>query len=356
MDEELFARFRNCAVEVLSVDADKVVPEAKFGDDLDADSLDLVELVMALEEEFGIEVPEEELEGIETVGQAYDLVVAKLGMKGAGGRRVAVTGIGVVAPCGIGKEAFWEGLLGPGTTGGTSTRLPDCDPSPWFDSPKEARRADRVQQFALAAAAEALEQAGNLNADPGRTGRRHRHRRRRPAHARGAGRRPDGEGRAAGVAVPRADDDGQRLRRGHLDALRLPGAVRDDLHGVRGLHPRHRLRGPADRLGPLRRRAHRRRRVGRHHHRAGRLRQHDRALEHRHEQALRHHPGRLRARRGRRHPRPRAVGPGRRTGRDHPRRGARRGQHGRRLPHHRPVARRQRAPSPAWSWPWPTPG
>ena len=61
------------------MDADKVVPEAKFGDDLDADSLDLVELVMALEEEFGIEVPEEDLEGIETVGQAYDLVVAKLG-------------------------------------------------------------------------------------------------------------------------------------------------------------------------------------------------------------------------------------------------------------------------------------
>ena len=79
MNEELYARFRNCAVEVLSVDADKVVPEAKFGDDLDADSLDLVELVMALEEEFDISVPEEELEGIETVGQAYDLVVSKIG-------------------------------------------------------------------------------------------------------------------------------------------------------------------------------------------------------------------------------------------------------------------------------------
>ena len=78
MDEELYARFRNCAVEVLSVDADKVVPAAKFGDDLDADSLDLVELVMALEEEFGIEVPEEDLEGVETVGQAYDLIAGKL--------------------------------------------------------------------------------------------------------------------------------------------------------------------------------------------------------------------------------------------------------------------------------------
>lgn len=91
-------------------------------------------------------------------------------MKGAGDRRVAITGYGVVAPCGVGKEAFWQGLLGPGTTGGTSTRLADWDPSPWFESPKDARRADRVQQFALAAAAEALEQAGNLNADPGRTG------------------------------------------------------------------------------------------------------------------------------------------------------------------------------------------
>ena len=78
MDQELFARFRKCAVEVLSVEESAVVPEASFGDDLDADSLDLVELVMALEEEFGVEVPEEELEGIETVGQAYELVTAKL--------------------------------------------------------------------------------------------------------------------------------------------------------------------------------------------------------------------------------------------------------------------------------------
>ena len=77
-DDELFTRFQKCAVEVLSVDESAVVKEAKFGDDLDADSLDLVELVMALEEEFGVEVPEEELEGVETVGQAYDLVVGKL--------------------------------------------------------------------------------------------------------------------------------------------------------------------------------------------------------------------------------------------------------------------------------------
>lgn len=78
MDQQLFARFVKCAVEVLSVEESAVVPEANFGDDLDADSLDLVELVMALEEEFNVEVPEEELEGVETVQQAYDIVTKKL--------------------------------------------------------------------------------------------------------------------------------------------------------------------------------------------------------------------------------------------------------------------------------------
>jgi acyl carrier protein len=73
-----YDKFRACAVEVLQVPGDKVVPEARFGDDLDADSLDLVELVMALEEAFDITVDESELEGIETVGQAYDLVSAKI--------------------------------------------------------------------------------------------------------------------------------------------------------------------------------------------------------------------------------------------------------------------------------------
>jgi len=78
VDPEKYARFQKCVVEVLSVEEDAVVPEAKFGDDLDADSLDLVELVMALEDEFGVAVPEDELEGVETVGQAYELVTSKL--------------------------------------------------------------------------------------------------------------------------------------------------------------------------------------------------------------------------------------------------------------------------------------
>lgn len=77
-EAENFERFKKCAVEVLAVEADQVTKEARFADDLDADSLDLVELVMALEEEFDVSVDEEELEGIETVGAAYDLIVAKL--------------------------------------------------------------------------------------------------------------------------------------------------------------------------------------------------------------------------------------------------------------------------------------
>lgn len=78
MSDDKFEAFKKCAVEVLSVDAGKVTKEARFAEDLDADSLDLVELVMALEEEFDVSVEEEELEGIETVGAAYDLVMGKL--------------------------------------------------------------------------------------------------------------------------------------------------------------------------------------------------------------------------------------------------------------------------------------
>ena len=76
--EALFARFKKCAVDVLAVDASAIVPEASFGIDLDADSLDLVELVMALEEEFGIEVPESDLEGVDTVAKAFALVTSKV--------------------------------------------------------------------------------------------------------------------------------------------------------------------------------------------------------------------------------------------------------------------------------------
>jgi acyl carrier protein len=72
-------RFTTLAVQVLSVDPAKVVRDASFAEDLDADSLDLAELVMALEDEFDITVEEEELADISTVGQAIDMVTGKLG-------------------------------------------------------------------------------------------------------------------------------------------------------------------------------------------------------------------------------------------------------------------------------------
>jgi acyl carrier protein len=63
-------KVRKMIVEQLGVNESEVVPEAKFIDDLGADSLDIVELVMALEDEYGIEIPDEDAEKIETVGDA----------------------------------------------------------------------------------------------------------------------------------------------------------------------------------------------------------------------------------------------------------------------------------------------
>jgi 3-oxoacyl-[acyl-carrier-protein] synthase II len=90
-------------------------------------------------------------------------------MQGAG-HRVAITGYGVVAPCGIGKQNFWKGLLGPSTTGSVTVEVSEWDPAPYFDGPKEVRRADRCEQYALAAAKEAIEQSGSLPYDPTRIG------------------------------------------------------------------------------------------------------------------------------------------------------------------------------------------
>lgn len=70
----LFETFRDAAVEILSVDAAAVTESATFKEDLDADSLDLVELVMALEERLDISVPEESLENVKTVGDALDAI------------------------------------------------------------------------------------------------------------------------------------------------------------------------------------------------------------------------------------------------------------------------------------------
>jgi acyl carrier protein len=67
-------RVKKIVVEHLGVDAEKVVPEASFIDDLGADSLDTVELVMACEEEFSIEIPDDAAETIQTVGDAIGFI------------------------------------------------------------------------------------------------------------------------------------------------------------------------------------------------------------------------------------------------------------------------------------------
>src|SRR4029079_4773842 len=77
---EIETRVRKVLAEQLAVDEAQVVPDARFAEDLNADSLDLVEAVLALEEEWNIEIPEEEMEGVKTVGQAVALVEQKLGM------------------------------------------------------------------------------------------------------------------------------------------------------------------------------------------------------------------------------------------------------------------------------------
>ncbi len=69
-------RVKEIIVDQLGVDASEVTPEAKFIDDLGADSLDIVELVMALEEEYDIEISDEEAEKIQTVGDAIAFIKA----------------------------------------------------------------------------------------------------------------------------------------------------------------------------------------------------------------------------------------------------------------------------------------
>ncbi len=77
MAENVDVQVKEIVVEQLSVEAEKVVPEASFINDLGADSLDTVELVMAFEEKFDLEIPDEDAEKITTVKDAIDYIQAK---------------------------------------------------------------------------------------------------------------------------------------------------------------------------------------------------------------------------------------------------------------------------------------
>jgi acyl carrier protein len=75
---EIESKMRELLVEELGLDADKITMDATFEEDLEVDSLGVVELLMALEDNFGVTIPGEEAESIGTVGQAVDIVEQKL--------------------------------------------------------------------------------------------------------------------------------------------------------------------------------------------------------------------------------------------------------------------------------------
>ena len=76
--EEILGKVKAVVAEKLNVGEDQVTTDAKFVEDLGADSLDQVELIMSLEDEFELKIPEEEAEKLQTVGSAVDYVVGKL--------------------------------------------------------------------------------------------------------------------------------------------------------------------------------------------------------------------------------------------------------------------------------------
>ncbi len=78
MTEDIEAKVKSIIAETLGVDLQEITPQASFVNDLGADSLDTVELVMALEEQFGVEIPDEDAEKIQTVGQVLDYIKTKL--------------------------------------------------------------------------------------------------------------------------------------------------------------------------------------------------------------------------------------------------------------------------------------
>jgi acyl carrier protein len=79
MTEDVFEQVKEIIVNLLEVEPDKVTPDASFNEDLEADSLDLVELIMEFEEKFGQAISDEDAQKIKTVGQAVDYVKTHMG-------------------------------------------------------------------------------------------------------------------------------------------------------------------------------------------------------------------------------------------------------------------------------------
>ncbi len=77
--EEVMAKLKELVMDRLNVEEDQIKPEASFVEDLGADSLDIVELIMGIEEEFDVEIPDEDAEKLTNVGEALNYVKSKLG-------------------------------------------------------------------------------------------------------------------------------------------------------------------------------------------------------------------------------------------------------------------------------------
>ncbi len=197
---DIEAKVKAIIVEKLGVDEADITPEASFTNDLGADSLDTVELIMEFEKEFDITIPDEEAEKIVTVGDAIKYLKEKIGQADrasvpspaapdcamrraflylfepeatmAQQRRVVVTGMGALTPIGLNVPDFWEALLQGKSGAAPITRfdptpfdthfaceLKGFDPLDYMDR-KTARRLDPFAQYALVAADEALRDAG----------------------------------------------------------------------------------------------------------------------------------------------------------------------------------------------------
>ncbi len=164
---EIEARLREVLVTELGLDADKINTAANFEQDLDVDSLGVVELLMAMEDEFGVKIPDDEAEHIHTVGrgdrarshQTQRLTVRQgrirwppaIRASNSQRRRVVVTGMGVISPVGNDVESFWKSIaegrsgIGPITRFDASamrTRIAGevkgYDPEDYFDRKRRA--------------------------------------------------------------------------------------------------------------------------------------------------------------------------------------------------------------------------
>ena len=110
---DIASRVKAIIVDKLGVDENEVVNDASFTNDLGADSLDTVELIMEFEKEFDIQIPDDQAENIATVGQAISYIEEAKNKKTIRMelKRVVVTGLGALTPIGNNIEEYWDALV-----------------------------------------------------------------------------------------------------------------------------------------------------------------------------------------------------------------------------------------------------